>query len=211
MGDRGIGGCGIGRNGVRGWFRRAALVAMVCVGPWPARAEPADLLAQLRPYCGRAFAGTIAADVPPMPDSPFRDRTIVVHLRHCTADTIRMPLHVGDDRSRTWVLRRMADGLALTHDHRHADGTPDRTTLYGGASGAGTPQADRVRFPADARSRALFQAEGRPAAVENVWLLAVEGDRLTYGLDRPGRQFRLVFDLTRPVPTPPPPWGDAAD
>jgi hypothetical protein len=28
-----------------------------------------------------------------------------------------------------------------------------------------------------------------------------------YELRRPNRHFRVEFDLTRPVPAPPPPWG----
>jgi hypothetical protein len=33
------------------------------------------------------------------------------------------------------------------------------------------------------------------------------GRMLAYELTRPGRKFRLEFDLTQPVPAPPAPWG----
>jgi hypothetical protein len=43
-----------------------------------------------------------------------------------------------------------------------------------------------------------------------VWTLEVEpGARFVYALRREGtdRRFRVVFDLRRAVPAPPPPWG----
>jgi hypothetical protein len=33
------------------------------------------------------------------------------------------------------------------------------------------------------------------------------GRMFAYELRRPNRHFRVEFDLTRPVPAPPPPWG----
>jgi hypothetical protein len=130
-----------------------------------------------------------------------------MHVRECTPDEIRIPLHVGEDRSRTWVLTRTADGIRLKHDHRHADGTEDETTQYGGDTVAqGTAQ--RQEFPADDYSREMFLAQGHTAGVDNVWIMEVHpGERFVYNLTRPNRDFRADFDLTRPVAAPPPPWG----
>jgi hypothetical protein len=33
------------------------------------------------------------------------------------------------------------------------------------------------------------------------------GRTFAYELRRPNRHFRVEFDLSRPVPAPPPPWG----
>jgi hypothetical protein len=79
--------------------------------------------------------------------------------------------------------------------------------MYGGdTSDAGT--ATRQEFPEDAESKALFEREGLAASLGNVWALEIEpGVRYAYELARPGRLFRVEFDLTRPVAAPPAPWG----
>ena len=112
----------------------------------------------------------------------------------------------GDDRSRTWVVTRRTDGLTLKHDHRHEDGSEDRLTLYGGDSAA-PGSARRQEFPADAYSKALFVREKIPVSTANVWAIEVGPAVFAYELRRPGRYFRVEFDLARPVPAPPRPWG----
>ncbi len=131
-----------------------------------------------------------------------------MHMRECHADELRIPFYVGNDRSRTWVLTRTGDGLRLKHDHRHEDGTPDAVTMYGGnTTNPGT--ATRQEFPVDAAPIAMFEREGLTASLVNVWAMEIEpGQRFVYELARPGteRLFRVEFDLTSPVETPPPPW-----
>src|SRR3546814_4906706 len=96
---------------------------------------PADaFMAALASHCGQAFAGRIVVDEPvaPGPDA-FAGKALVMHVRGCDAPAreLRVPFHVGDDHSRTWVITRTADGLRLKHDHRHADGSEDVLTMYG--------------------------------------------------------------------------------
>jgi len=44
--------------------------------------------------------------------------------------------------------------------------------------------------------------------VTNVWAMEFSQQKtFAYELRRPGRFFRVDFDLTRPVAAPPPPWG----
>lgn len=58
-----------------------------------------DRIGQL---CGKAFAGRIVADQPaPTGADPFTGKALMMHVRECSGDTIRIPFHVGDDRSRT--------------------------------------------------------------------------------------------------------------
>lgn len=163
----------------------------------------------LSALCGKAYAGRIVADQPaPTGADPFTGKSLVMHVRECNGDTIRIPFHVGDDRSRTWVLTRSAAGLRLKHDHRHADGSADAVTMYGGDTvDAGT--ASRQQFPVDAESRAMFTREGRSVSNTNVWAMeVVPAQVFVYELARPGgRLFRLEFDLTQPVAPPPAPWG----
>lgn len=181
----------------------ALSTACYSVGGGAAAPEPRDAFwTALQDLCGHAFEGSVAQSVPP--DTLFAGRTLVMHVRECSADTIRIPFHVGEDRSRTWVLTRTEVGLRLKHDHRHADGSEDELTQYGGDTrGPGLPTAQS--FHADAETAAML-----PAAATNVWTVAVEpGERFVYALRREGteRRFRAEFDLARPVPAPPAPWG----
>ena len=81
-----------------------------------------------------------------------------------------VPFHVGEDRSRTFVVTLVGDRLRLKHDHRHEDGTSDVLTMYGGESTeAGT--ATRQEFPVDEESKALFTREKREASNTNTWAM----------------------------------------
>lgn len=63
-----------------------------------------------------------------------------------------------------------------------------------------------------AASVAMFEEQGLTASATSTWTLSVEQPgTLSYQLARPdGRRFVLLFDLTKPVPLPPPPWDMAA-
>ena len=175
-----------------------------------ADAPPDAFLAALRSHCGQAFAGRVLIDTPASANDAFAGKSLVMHVRECGADTTRIPFHVGDDSSRTWVLTRTANGIQLKHDHRHEDGTSDKVTMYGGdTAAAGTAQ--RQSFPVDGESIANFSANGLTASINNTWAMEIEPDRrFLYELSRPnGRLFQVEFDLARPVPLPPTPWGDA--
>ena len=169
-----------------------------------ATAAPQDAFwAGLQSLCGKAFTGRVAEDS--VADSPFRGKVLTMHVRSCTPTEIRIPFHVGEDRSRTWVLTRTDAGLRLKHDHRHEDGTPDAVTQYGGDTrDAGS--ATRQEFAADAHTATLI-----PAARTNVWTVEVDpaSSLFAYALRREGtdRRFRAEFDLARPVAPPPAPWG----
>lgn len=187
---------------------QGVVVLFACATGQPAQAAPVDdFLAAIRGHCGKAFAGRIVANEPAVPDDPFAGKPLVMHVRECGEEVLRIPFHVGEDRSRTWVLTRTRDGLRLKHDHRHEDGKPDSLTMYGGDTAA-AGSASRQAFPVDAESRALFTREGRQVSLTNVWAMEVEpGRRFVYELARPGRLFRVEFDLAKPVPPPPAPWG----
>jgi hypothetical protein len=160
--------------------------------------------------CGNAYAGEMVRYDPEM-DTGWLDRDVVMHVRECSDGEIRIPLHVGDDRSRTWVLVRTADGIRLKHDHRHEDGTADESTWYGGDT-AEPGTANRQQFPADEYSRQLFVEQDHPDGVHNVWIMEVHpGERFVYNLTRPDRDFAAEFDLTTPVEAPPAPWGSEDD
>jgi hypothetical protein len=166
-------------------------------------------MARIAAHCGQAFAGRVLVDTPPQGDNAFAGQALVMHVRECKNGELRVPFHVGDDRSRTWVLTRTPAGLRLKHDHRHADGSEDAVTMYGGET-AGAGSESRQEFPVDADSIEMFRREGLDASVTNTWAMEIEpGKRFLYELSRPGgRLFQVEFDLTTPVELPPAPWGD---
>ncbi len=169
----------------------------------------------LRAHCGNAFLGQVTRGAA---DDPWRDARLVMHVRDCSEGELRIPLAFNDDRSRIWVITRMGDALRLKHDHRHADGSNDAVTWYGGTSTApdGALGDTEVNFPVDSESIALFRREGLTASVANIWQLSVAGGMLNYRLMRPkgeasggnsgGRDFMVSFDLTMPIDPPPPAW-----
>lgn len=171
----------------------------------PAPSSPLNVFWRgIASHCGQAFDGRITANVPPQPADAFAGQRLVMHVRDCSDNEIRIPFHVGSDRSRTWILTRTGNALTLKHDHRHADGTPDAVTMYGGDTvDPGT--AVRQEFPVDAVSVRLFEREGLTASMINVWAMEiVPGERFVYELARPGtdRLFRVSFDLSAPVEAP---------
>lgn len=190
----------------------AAATLAGCATTAPATQNPQDAFFDaLSARCGKAYAGRLASDQDA--DADMRGKAMVMHIRHCIADRIEIPFHIdglgpngGWDRSRTWIISRTGAGLRLKHDHRHADGTPDAVTLYGGdTADAGT--AARQTFPVDAESIAMFERTGRGVSTTNIWSIETTDAGFTYGLDRAGRRFRVAFDYAKPVAPPPAPWG----
>lgn len=175
-------------------------------GPPELALHPQDeFFSRLTALCGQSFTGHVATTDPA--DAEMARHTLVMHVRECSPTEIRIPFHVGPDHSRTWVITRTDSGLRLKHDHRHQDGTPDEITQYGGDTIAeGTPE--RQEFPADQFSKDLFVRNDIPQSVSNVWAMEIRPyDMFAYELRRPGRHFRVEFNLRLPAQTPPPPWG----
>lgn len=160
----------------------------------------------LKDLCGKAFEGRVVEDS--TGSDTWAQNRLVMHIRDCSDTEIKIPLHVGGDRSRVWVITKLEGGhMQLKHDHRHRDGSEDRVTQYGGRTRV-IASASSFDFPADDASIENFNENGLEASVMNVWQLRVEEGRNTfhYRLSRPGRSFEIVFDLTKPVDVPPPAW-----
>ena len=186
-------------------MRSTALLVALCLAACASTPEaPRDAFwDRLQSLCGKAYRGKVVEGTAAS-DEAFRNAELVMHVRECTPDAIRIPFHAGANRSRTWVFTRTGQGLRLKHDHRHEDGSEDAVTQYGGDTrDAGS--AERQEFHADAHTAALI-----PAAATNIWTVdVVPGTRYAYALRREGtdRRFRVEFDLSAPVTPPPPPWG----
>lgn len=153
--------------------------------------------ANLSALCGKAFEGRVVTT--DAADADFAGKRLLMRVKDCSANEVRIPFSVGEDRSRTWVITRTATGLRLKHDHRHEDGTEDVLTQYGGDTAApGTSM--RQEFPVDQFSIDLFTRENRTVSNTNVWAVEVHpGHIYAYELRRANRHFRVEFDLTKPV------------
>ncbi len=154
-------------------------------------------------YCGKAFEGKVTVDVPK--SDGFKGR-LVMHVRHCDENQIQIPFHVGEDASRTWIITKKDGGLELKHDHRHKDGSEDKLTMYGGLTqDKGYTQVQS--FPADDFTKSLFVDQAIPQSNDNTWQFFIYPETFTYRMIRPAREFRVDFDLTKPVTPPAAPWG----
>ncbi|MBX2964612.1 MAG: hypothetical protein KF845_00600 [Cyclobacteriaceae bacterium] len=153
-----------------------------------------EFLNNLNKFCNQSFSGE--AVFPEGDRNPFAGKALKIYFSTCTEKEVRIPFHVGEDKSRTWVLTIDEKGLLLKHDHRHEDGTPDEITMYGGyanAKGNGVEQF----FPADEYTANLI-----PAAATNEWTFALSEDKktLSYMLKRDEQlRFHARFDLTKPL------------
>lgn len=189
------------------WIALPTLLALAACAVVPRSAPAQDqYYARLRALCGQAFEGRVVTG--DAADSEIAAARLVIQVRSCSDSELRIPFHVGNDHSRTWVISRTATGLHLSHEHHPQNGGAPAVTDYGGDTNApGNPR--RQEFPADQASRDLFVRENIPASITNVWAIEiVPGHLLAYELRRPGRFFRAEFDLTRAAAAPPPPWGE---
>ena len=156
-------------------------------------------------HCGKAYEGKVSVDNAAGPNS-FAGKKLVMHVRRCNERELQVPFHVGDDASRTWIITKTGSGLSLKHDHRHKDGSDDKSTMYGGHTlDAGFANAQS--FPADQYSKELFVSQGIPQSMGNTWQMYIYPKQFTYRLVREGREFRVDFDLTKPITPPSAPWG----
>lgn len=174
----------------------AALTLCACATMGPK--APADaFFAEVSALCGKTFEGRLVST--DAVDRDFAGKALRMSVQDCTATQVRIPFSVGEDRSRTWVVTRTAGGVRLKHEHRHPDGTEDPVSQYGGDTVAeGT--AERQEFPVDAFTDELFIRQGRAVSNSNVWALEVHpGWMFAYELRRPGRYFRVEFDLAKPA------------
>ncbi|TVQ36545.1 MAG: hypothetical protein EA370_08100 [Wenzhouxiangella sp.] len=165
-----------------------------------------DFWRALSGLCGQAFAGRLVSFDESI-DAGWLPERLVIHVRECSDHQILIPLHVGEDRSRTWVLTRLDDGIRLKHDHRLENGDEDDMTWYGGHT-TDPGRSWRQVFPVDDFSRLLFLNGGLEGSVANIWYMDVRpGEHFAYGLTRAGRHLRAEFDLSETIEPPPAPWG----
>lgn len=151
-------------------------------------------------HCGKSFEGKITSEGK---NDGFDGERLVMHVKTCSDSELKIPFFVGDDKSRTWVLTKYADGILLKHDHRHPDGSSEELTMYGGKA-TNLGNKNMQFFPADQETSEML-----PRATFNVWWMTVDATSFTYNLHliNTDRVFTVTFDLTKEVESPGDPWG----
>jgi hypothetical protein len=144
----------------------------------------------LTKHCGKTYIGQTV--FPEDPGDDFAGKELIMYVKDCSDSEIRVPFKVGEDTSRTWVFSKTDKGLLLKHDHRHADGTPDEVTMYGGyANDLST--AIQNDFAADEHTAKLL-----PEAKTNVWSLSFDEENNTfiYYLERHAKpRYKAIFEI----------------
>lgn len=156
----------------------------------PAQAD--SLFETLQALNGKSFSGKMSF---PNDSKHEMNKPMTITVEAVSDEEVRVPLKVGENRSRTWILTRTPEGVQLKHDHRHEDGTPDDVTNYGGLDSK-SELSTLLVFPADADTAKML-----PEAASNVWSLRLspDGKQLFYYLERHGKpRFEAVFDLSQP-------------
>lgn len=178
------------------WATFSLLVLLSACAVRGSQSAQEAFFSSLRQLCGKSFAGAATA-FDAAQDGAFLASPLMLGPVACGPASVSIPFTVGTDASRLWTITSSGAQLQLTHTHKHG-AHEDTLSGYGGATrGAGS--AIRQEFPADSFSKTLFLAQGRAASVENVWAVEVEtGRRFAYELRRPGRFFRVEFDLSAP-------------
>lgn len=168
-----------------------------CVTSEPASLPADAFFRELSLLCGKSFEGKLTAG--DASDASFNSAKMRAHVRECNSREVRIAFDVGEDKSRTWIISKTESGLRLKHRHMLKDGTEDPVSQYGGDTvTSGTVM--RQEFLADAFSKDMFTKEGRAVSNANIWAFEMTPRQvLTYELARPGRLFRVLFDITSPV------------
>lgn len=191
-------------------FFTSMFATLCCLSSLAVNATPASINTHdaffdaIKNHCGKAYEGKVTVDN--APGDAFSNKTLVMHVRRCSNRQLQVPFHVGDDSSRTWLITKTGSGLSLKHDHRHKDGSEDSLTQYGGHT-LDKGWAQVQSFPADQYSKELFVSHQIPQSNGNTWQMFIYADTFTYRMIRQGREFRVDFDLRKPVTPPAAPWG----
>lgn len=150
-----------------------------------------DFFNHFSQYCGQSFEGRTV--FPDDPGDDFAGKKLVMNVAECSDTEIRVPFQVGENTSRTWIISRTNKGLLLKHDHRHADGTPDEITMYGGYEDELSTNF-KVNFVADKATATML-----PEAKTNVWTLSFDeqNKQFIYSLTRHDKpRYKAIFDIS---------------
>lgn len=170
------------------------LIGCASTGPMqPSHSDQDAFYHRLAAMKGEAYPGrTLFMSEP---DEAMLHGDLVMHVAKVDGGIMHVRFLVGDDESRTWILRLTDRGLQLKHRHLYPDGTPHEVTNYGGWAAEGDSMSQS--FPADDETKELL-----PQASTNVWTMKFDPQRqvFIYDLQRHDRpRYRAEFDLSSPM------------
>ena len=158
----------------------------------PGKTPQDQFWASLQTLCGKNYLGEVQVNT----SSTKMEGQPRIEVKNCEARRMEIAFHMGEDRSRTWILTRTGSGLRLKHDHRHEDGTPDKITNYGGDTYE-IGQAGRQEFDVDDFTVKLVAGTDK-----NIWVFEIKpGQSLAYELYKGKVKpvFRVAFNLGKAV------------
>jgi len=180
-----------------------AVVAVTATACGSRQAENPQIAfwAAIRSLCGQSFKGRLAEAS--IADSAALAAPLVLDVWQCYAREMRLAFHVGDDRSRVWLLSTTNDGLALKHALHDPNGDLQPFSGYGGVTTSAGTATTQVFRPDDETVAKV------PSAAGTEWIIeVVPGERITYRLrSAAAGDFRIDFDLNRRAGHQPAPWG----
>lgn len=176
------------------------LTLFTIVVGWAGAQQSKAFMEAFKPHLGKYYEGKIVAGG--REGDGFSGERLLMQVMSWDEREVKVPFYVGEDKSRTWVFSWTNNRVELKHDHRMADGTPDKVTYYGGRA-TNEGQANMQMFPADEETAQLIDY-----AAYNVWWVTIDSDKFTYNLRRIGsdRFFSVEFDLTKPILSDFTPW-----
>ncbi len=151
-----------------------------------------EFYSELQSRKGKVFYGKVTYMLDTLTKNDFWGKPLQFSISEVNGE-LRMPFAVGDNRSRTWILKKHISSLELKHDHRHEGGIPDSISNYGGTSDKELSSNLKQYFPADKFTAGLI-----PAAAGNRWILQFSPDKkkFYYILERDKTlRFKAEFDL----------------
>jgi hypothetical protein len=151
-------------------------------------------LANLAAFCGKSFEGREVFMAEGR--ESWADKQFIMHVTVCEFGMVHIPFYLDDDHSRTWMFFIEDGKLRFRHDHRHADGTPEDVTLYGGYADS-SGDAYCQNFPADE-----YTCDMLPNSCTAEWRVKLSDDLSTfrYMLFSDGELFfEAAFDLSNPM------------
>lgn len=168
-------------------MRLLLLVCLLTAPAWSTDPASEAFFRRLAELDGKTATGMTL--FPTDPAHEMVGKPLELRFEKVSDTELRVPFRVGDDASRTWILRLTDGGLVFKHDHGH-----DPVTNYGGVAVPGLMSGVQL-FPADEETTRLL-----PEAATNVWclMLSPDGSRLTYSLERHHEpRYQAVFELRR--------------
>ena len=187
----------------------AALAGCATIVPAPPAATPPQLFFErLSALCGGAYVGRVVSTDPA--DREMAASRLVVEVRECSEREVRIA-YPCRQRPQPRLDRHAHPGGAAAQAHPPPPGR-DRgcaQPLWRRQRRGGRRRGGRTSPPTPSPATSSCARAFRNRSPTSGRWNSSPGRRLAYALRRPNRNFRVEFDLTRPIANPPRALGRA--